>query len=211
MHERGAGKVAHRRRAPERAAWIHGSTATAAHSLQKALLMSIAKRTILVVDDSEICRETVRHVLQSRGYEVVTLDSPFSFGAALSKSQPDLVLMDAHMPALQGDKLVAIAIQNGLCSCPIVFHSDRPVEELSALVKSSGASGYIQKSSNPEDLVMGVEDYLAGARSLRAPAPRDSGPRSERLSQRSSATTTPVDSGVWSNGPVSTRMRPTKS
>jgi DNA-binding response OmpR family regulator len=169
--------------------------------------MSIAQRTILVVDDSEICRETVRYVLQSRGYEVVTVDSPFSFGSALSRSQPDLVLVDANMPALQGDKLVAVAIQNELCSCPIVFHSDRPVEELQALVKSSGASGYIQKTSNAEEFVMAVEDYLAGAkmRPESGRVSRDSGP----VSQRFGAPSTRGDqSGVYpSGGPASTRLR----
>ena len=169
--------------------------------------MSNAKRLVLVVDDSEICRETVRYVLQSRGYDVITLDSPFSFGSALSRSQPDLVLVDANMPALQGDKLVAVAIQNGLCSCPIVFHSDRPPEELQMLVKSSGATGYIQKTSNAEDFVMAVEDYLAGSR-VRPDTThvnRDSGPPSQRFG----AVSTRIDqSGVYSSGgPASSRMR----
>ena len=45
--------------------------------------MSAPKRRILVVDDSEICRELVKLHLQSRGYDVITLDSPFGFGAAV--------------------------------------------------------------------------------------------------------------------------------
>lgn len=170
--------------------------------------MTTRKRTILVVDDSEICRETVRYVLQARGFEVVTVDSPFSFGAALSQSKPDLVLVDANMPALQGDKLVAVALQNGLCSCPIVFHSDRPVEELQMLVRSSGAAGFIRKTSDGGELVLAVEDYLSAA----APKPpsdrggREQGPVSQRFGPRSSS-----DSGVYpSAGPVSTRLRGTK-
>lgn len=169
--------------------------------------MSNAKRTILIVDDSEICRETVRFTLQGRGYEVVTVDSPFSFGGALSRSQPDLVLVDAHMPALSGDKLVEVAIQNGLCACPIVFYSERSAEELQALVKSSGASGYIQKSGNPEDLVMAVEDFLAG-RKVKPDAgrpSRDAPPASQRFGAPSAKI---EQSGVYSSGgPASTRMR----
>jgi len=170
--------------------------------------MTTRKRTILVVDDSEICRETVRYVLQARGYEVVTVDSPFSFGSALSRTSPDLVLVDANMPALQGDKLVAVALQNGLCSCPIVFHSDRPAEELQMLVRTSGAAGYIKKTSDPSELVLAVEDYLASASSKppsdRA-AVREQGPVSQRFGPRSG------DSGVFpSGGPVSTRLRNSK-
>jgi two-component system OmpR family response regulator len=168
--------------------------------------MTTRKRTVLVVDDSEICRETVRYVLQARGYEVVTVDSPFSFGSALSKTSPDLVLVDANMPALQGDKLVAVALQNGLCSCPIVFHSDRPAEELQALVRTSGAAGYIRKTSDPNELVLAVEDYLASASSRRPherAVVRDQGPVSQRGPR--------PESGVFpSAGPVSTRFRSSK-
>jgi DNA-binding response OmpR family regulator len=169
--------------------------------------MNGRKRTILVVDDSEICRETVRYVLQARGYEVVTLDSPFSFGSAISQSQPDLVLVDANMPALQGDKLVAVAIQNELCTCPIVFHSDKPAEELQMLVRMSGAAGYIPKTSNPDELVMAVEDYLAkpSIRPQSGRITRDSGPTSQRFSGAKAS-----DSGMYAAaGPVSTRMRGT--
>ena len=171
--------------------------------------MTTKKRTILVVDDSEICRETVRYVLQSRGFDVVTVDSPFSFGSALSQSKPDLVLVDANMPALQGDKLVAVALQNGLCSCPIVFHSDRPAEELQMLVRSSGAAGYIKKTSDPSELVLAVEDYLASASSkpppVERPPVREQGPVSQRFGPRSTES-----GGFPSAGPVSTRLRNSK-
>lgn len=168
--------------------------------------MTTMKRTVLVVDDSEICREMVRYILTSRGYDVVTVDSPFSFGAALSRSQPDLVLVDAQMPALQGDKLVAVAIQNGLCSCPIVFHSDRPAEELQALVKSSGAAGFIRKTNDADDFVMAVEDYLAGSKKPDSSRmSREVGPVSQRFGAPSTRLT---ESGVYSSsGPTSSRMR----
>lgn len=171
-------------------------------------MVSNGKRTIVIVDDNELSREMVRHTLTSRGYEVFTVDSPFRFGAALSQVDADLVLVEAQMNALPGDKLVEIAIQNRLCSCAIVFYSGRPAEELQALVRSSGASGYIQKSNDPEDLVMGVEDYLAGARarqdSMRPP--RDSAPASQRTGAPAAKA---EQSGVYSSsgGPTSTRMR----
>lgn len=171
-------------------------------------MVNNGKRTIVIVDDSELSREMVRYTLTSRGYDVVTVDSPFSFGGALSRADADLVLVEAQMNALPGDKLVEIAIQNRLCSCPIVFYSGRPAEELQALVRSSGASGYIQKSNDPEDLVMSVEDYLAGwkAKHDSMRPPRDAPPPS----QRSGASGAKAEqSGVYSNssGPASSRMR----
>jgi len=133
--------------------------------------MSATKRRILVVDDSEICRELVKLLLQSRGFEVITLDSPFGFGAAVSREQPDLVLVDASMPALHGGKLVEVALQKGICSCPIVFHSDRPARELQSLVLSTGASGYIQKTSDADELAAKVEEFLNATWQKRDRAP----------------------------------------
>ena len=72
----------------------------------------MSKKKILLVDDSETYRNIARRMLESRGYEVVALRSPFAFGAALTRERPDLALVDAFMPALQGDQLVRLARQN---------------------------------------------------------------------------------------------------
>ncbi|TKD03966.1 response regulator [Polyangium fumosum] len=132
---------------------------------------STTKRRILVVDDSEICRELVKLLLQSRGFEVITLDSPFGFGAAVAREQPDLVLVDVNMPALHGGKLVEVALQKGILSCPIVFHSDRPARELQSLVLSTGASGFIPKTNDGDELASRVEEYLNGTWQKRDRAP----------------------------------------
>ncbi|MDI3290917.1 response regulator [Polyangium sp. 15x6] len=132
---------------------------------------SATKRRILVVDDSEICRELVKLLLQSRGFDVITLDSPFGFGAAVAREQPDLVLVDVNMPALHGGKLVEVALQKGILSCPIVFHSDRPARELQSLVLSTGASGFIPKTNDGDELVSRIEEYLNGTWQKRDRAP----------------------------------------
>ena len=132
------------------------------------------RRKILLVDDSEICREAIKYQLGRHGYEVVALDSPFGFGAALTREQPDLVLVDAQMPALSGDKLVEIARKNRLCTCPIVILSDRPPKELQQLVRACGASGYISKTEDDLELALAVKHYL-GAPGGAGPTRPDSG------------------------------------
>lgn len=141
--------------------------------------MNAPRRRILFVDDSETCREVVKQQLQSRGYDVTTLDSPFGFGAAIARTNPDLVLVDVYMPALDGGKLVEVAIQKGICSCPIVFLSERPVRELQSLVLTTKAAGFIVKTSDGDELARQVADYLEGTwqkrerapESMRAPSP----------------------------------------
>jgi two-component system, OmpR family, response regulator len=145
--------------------------------------MNAPRRRILFVDDSETCREAVKQMLQSRGYDVMTLDSPFGFGAALARYLPDLVLVDVVMPALDGGKLVEVAMQKGICSCPMVFLSERPVRELQSLVLSTKAAGFIVKTSDGDELARQVAEILDGTwqkrdrapESIRSPSPSGAG------------------------------------
>ena len=73
-------------------------------------------------------------------------------------------------------------------------------------MKSSGAAGYIRKTNDADELVMAVEDYLAGSRKPDSSRMnRESGP----VSQRFGAPSTRIsESGVYSSGgPTSSRMR----
>lgn len=167
--------------------------------------MSASKRRILVVDDSEICRDLAKHLLQSRGYEVVTLDSPFGFGATVAREQPDLVLVDVNMPGLQGNKLVEFAQQKGICSCPIVFHSDRSPRELQSLVLASGASGYVQKTSDADELCARIEEFLNSTWQKRDRAPESIRPSSMPPATRSDIPQMPRVPRAMDSAPVSQR------
>jgi CheY-like chemotaxis protein len=123
----------------------------------------MSKKKILLVDDSETYRELARAMLESRGYEVVVLSSPFAFGAALTRERPDLALVDALMPALQGDQLIRLARQNNLWDCPIALHSDPSVRDLAQMLEISGATGFIPKMSDPDKLALAIEGMIKAA------------------------------------------------
>lgn len=138
--------------------------------------MNAPRRRVLFVDDSETCREVVKQQLQSRGFDVTTLDSPFGFGGAVARTNPDLILVDVFMPALDGGKLVEVAIQKGICSCPIVFLSERPVRELQSLVLATKAAGFIVKTSDGDELARQVAEYIEGTWQKRDRAPESMRP-----------------------------------
>jgi CheY-like chemotaxis protein len=170
--------------------------------------MNGPRRRILFVDDSETCREAVKQMLQSRGYEVTTLDSPFGFGAAIARLSPDLILVDAYMPALDGGKLVEVALQKGICSCPIVFLSERPVRELQSLVLSTKATGFIVKTSDGDDLARQVAGYIDGTWQKRDFAPesiRFPPPSVVRSSRSSPFPRTPIPTARPSDTPPPSR------
>lgn len=111
--------------------------------------MSVQRHKILVVDDSEICRDTAKVMLTELGFEVITLDTPLGFSSNLMAHQPDIALVDVSMPALQGNQLVDIARRRGMSAiCPILLFSSRPRDELKQLVMQCGADGFISKSED---------------------------------------------------------------
>lgn len=118
------------------------------------------KAKILLVDDSEIVRESVVLMLEERGFDVVGVAGVFALPQAVAREAPDLVLVDVSMPAISGDKAVEIARRNQTSGCPMVLFSDRPREELEKLARRCGAAGFIKKTADGNALASAVERYL---------------------------------------------------
>ena len=66
--------------------------------------MAETKR-ILVIDDSEVMLDRIRRALSSAGYEVIATTQ--IVGNARYLASCDLIIIDYHMPGLNGDSVVA--------------------------------------------------------------------------------------------------------
>lgn len=103
---------------------------------------------ILAIDDNEAALNLVRNALEQNGFTVFTTEEIFAANQIIYKEQPDLILMDYNMPMLKGDRIIQILKGfQGVQGIPIVIFSDQEPDKLEALVQSSGADGYIPKSS----------------------------------------------------------------
>lgn len=118
--------------------------------------------TVLVVDDSELACESAKHTLGEAGLEVITLTSPFGFIKAIRESKPALVLVDVSLGILNGAKLVRLGRQHAPPRCTILLYSSREAALLEQDVASSGADGYISKSTTGKAFVAAVDRWLAG-------------------------------------------------
>jgi CheY-like chemotaxis protein len=63
---------------------------------------------VLVVDDEPSIRETARAILESEGYEVLTVADGLDGLQALSKSLLDVIISDLNMPRMSGFEFLAI-------------------------------------------------------------------------------------------------------
>lgn len=90
------------------AAWvkypIQGSVLT--QEDQRLCTRRLAKggilRKILVADDKATGREIVRTVLERAGYEVFEAGDGFDALSTADRVMPDLIILDLHMPAMDG-------------------------------------------------------------------------------------------------------------
>lgn len=105
------------------------------------------KKRILVVDDSEIVLAMAREALEEAGFEVVTAFNAMEANSYIySRRKPDLIVLDVMLPMLDGDKKAKMLKEHELTrDIPILLLSSKPEDELSRLVRESGADGYIRK------------------------------------------------------------------
>lgn len=121
---------------------------------------SHAAPTVLVVDDSELACESAKHTLGQTGMSVVTLTSPFGFIKAIREHEPSLILVDVGLGILNGAKLVQLGRKNAPIGCPILLYSSRDASLLQEDVASSGADGYITKSTTGQAFIDVVRQWI---------------------------------------------------
>jgi DNA-binding response OmpR family regulator len=116
---------------------------------------------ILLLDDSALVLNATREALEPAGHQLTCVGEPAAFFTALSTAEPELALVDVSMPTLEGDAVVWIARAHQLHGCRIVLYSAKSEAELEALVRSSGADGFICKTGDDERLRREVAKMLA--------------------------------------------------
>ena len=109
---------------------------------------------VLVVDDDDRVRELVASALELEGYTVVAADGADAGLAAIEEQKPDLVLLDVLMPHVDGwEMLRRIQDRHGAGAIPVVMFSGATDEELRGEAASRGASGFIGKPFDLDQLV----------------------------------------------------------
>ena len=63
-------------------------------------------KTILIVDDLVTLRQSVRVMLERRGYSVEEASDGYEALQKIAESRPDLVLLDLMMPGMNGDEVL---------------------------------------------------------------------------------------------------------
>ncbi|MFF2623728.1 response regulator [Oerskovia jenensis] len=129
--------------------------------------------TVLVVDDQPLVRQAVRDILtDSGGIQVVGEASNGREAVRLAAaSAPDVVLMDIRMPDLDG-----IGATEQICAGPagsatrVLVLTTFEEDEYVVAALRAGASGFIGKGAEPEDIVRAVHTVHLGESLLSSAA-----------------------------------------
>jgi excisionase family DNA binding protein len=109
---------------------------------------------VLLVDDDDHIRELVRTTLELEGYSVEEAAGAEEGMAAIERRRPDLVLLDVMMPHVDGwEMLRRIQERHGAGAIPVLMFSGQVDEAARRQAATSGASGFVGKPFDLEELV----------------------------------------------------------
>ena len=119
------------------------------------------KRKLLLVDDSGLARRSMRAMLESDGYEVVEAEDGIGALERYFLEKPDVVLLDLVMKGMYGLDVLTKLRELDASACVIVVSAD--VQSSSQqLVEAAGASGFLNKPVNRQELLNLVHTTLEG-------------------------------------------------
>ena len=123
--------------------------------------------SVLLAEDNEINALLARTTLQKAGHrvEVVNNGKAAVDAVVAAKNRYDMVLMDLHMPVMDGLEAIALIRrheeENAFAPVPILVLTADGQEKTRHDVLAHGASGFVTKPLDPDALVHAVEEGVA--------------------------------------------------
>jgi len=121
--------------------------------------------SILIVDDEESVRHSLKHILNDQPYSVYTASSGEEAMEYICGQGFDVVLLDIVMPKQDGLEALQQLQREGCRARVIVLTSFAEHDQIFPAIKS-GAVGYQLKDSSPDQLLQAIRDVFQGQTSL---------------------------------------------
>jgi DNA-binding NtrC family response regulator len=122
---------------------------------------------ILVVDDNHQFCDNLKDLLELQGHQVAATYSGAEAVEEVKKAPPNVVLLDAVMPGMDGLATLE-AIMNMGAPVPVIMMTGFSGEELLGHALQAGAVALIQKPPDYDELFSLIERSVAGRRGPRA-------------------------------------------
>jgi UDP-3-O-[3-hydroxymyristoyl] N-acetylglucosamine deacetylase len=117
--------------------------------------------TVLVVDDEERIRSSLRGILSDEGFRVLATDGGPAVMDIIEREHPELVLLDVWMPKLDGIQLLRRIKAEQPTTHVIMISGHANIQNAVAATRL-GADDFIEKPFSVDGLLTSIERVLAG-------------------------------------------------
>ena len=121
-------------------------------------------RKILVVEDNDMNMQLVEFLLEEGGYDIVKATSgeeALNIVRDSDNGAPDLILMDIHLPGMDGLSVVrAMKSDQRTSRVPILALTAHAMRGDKDRFLEAGCDGYISKPIDVKTFISSIEQYL---------------------------------------------------
>ncbi len=122
----------------------------------------MANELILIVEDNEKNRRLARDILQVKGYRTVEAETGEAGLEQAVRQAPDLVLMDIHLPGINGiEALKKLRAGEATRRIPVLAFTASVMPQDRREIMDAGFDGFVSKPINLKEFIAAVAKALA--------------------------------------------------
>ena len=118
--------------------------------------MAGAKFIVYVVDDDESVRASLKLLIESSGYHVVTFKSAEDFLDSRLGESPSCLILDIRLPGMNGFKLQEHLVKSQT-RIPVIFITGHDRERMEGEAVKLGAIAYLRKPFDEQCLLDAIQ------------------------------------------------------
>jgi len=125
----------------------------------------MANELILIVEDNDKNMKLARDILQVKGYRTIEAESAEAGVPLATAQKPDLVLMDIHLPGMNGiEALKKLRASPETNRIPVLAFTASVMPQDRKEIMSAGFDGFVSKPINLKEFIASIADTLGKPR-----------------------------------------------
>ncbi len=135
--------------------------------MNEALKSNIHTKTVLIVDDVLDNLAVLHDALDESGFTVLVANSGVKALQIAKDTQPDIILLDAIMPEMDGFQVCAKLKENiDTRHIPVIFMTGLTEAEHVAAAFEAGGTDYVTKPIRPKEVLARISSHLQTAKMM---------------------------------------------
>ncbi len=119
---------------------------------------------VVVIEDEEFLTELIKINLRLRGIDVTTAEYGEDGYAKILEQKPDLILLDARLPDIDGWEICKrIKSNSAISKIPVVFVTAAAQESDKMRAKEAGADGFLAKPFQIKELLKTIKKFTVSS------------------------------------------------